>query len=341
MNRFGFMVVLLAGAAWAEDGQVTLAPTPLQLPARIGPMSMDTAPHRYDDPRLGVSYQYRGPGVSLTVYVYDAGVENLADGPDTIPACYEFENAKHGVSNVSYQDVRLVSEQMVRLLPPDDTLFMREAMFELVRDEHRVISYVWVTGVAKHFLKLRFSSDESLRPEMPEARRAILAAVGEAIRPHRAPADPAAEKRGTSIMVNDRMLAGSSADVSSGFMYTMILSALVEKTPQMLPVCGGELAPGFETEVSLFRSVFVEEVSGVKSKFGKRVARIDSAGFLEEFVWTERHRESWGDAPPEGLELDKFAAWKKKHLKRLKLPGFGSVVVNHPRALPVETLASP
>ena len=28
----------------------------------------------YDDPRLGVSYQYNGPGVSLTVYVYDAGV---------------------------------------------------------------------------------------------------------------------------------------------------------------------------------------------------------------------------------------------------------------------------
>jgi hypothetical protein len=341
MNRFGFLVALLAGAAWAQDGHVTLAPTPLQLPARIGPMTMDTAPHQYDDPRLGVSYQYRGPGVSLTVYVYDAGVENLADGPDTIPACYEFESAKHGLSNVSYEDVRLVSEQMVRLLPPDDTLFMREAMFELLRGERRVISYVWVTGVAKHFLKLRFSSDESLRPEMPEARRAILAAVGEAIKPYLAPADPAAETRSTSIMVNGSMLGGSSSDATSGFMYTMILSALAEETPQMLPVCGGEVAPGFETEVSLFRSVFVEEAMGTKSKFGKRVAQIESAGLLEEFVWTERHRESWGEAPPEGLELDRYAAWKKKHLKRLKLPGFGSVVVNHPRALPVETLASP
>ncbi len=336
MKPSGFVLALLAGTVWAQESHVTLAPTALEMPTRIGPMSMDATPHRYDDPRLGVSYQYLGPGVSLTVYVYDAGVENLADGPDTIPACYEFESAKQNVSNHSYQGVRLVSEQMVRLLPPADTVLMREALFELVREDRRVISYVWLTGVAGHFVKLRFSSDDSLRSEMPEARRAILAAFGASIEPHLAAPDPEAKRPATSIVVDPGMLSGPGADASSGFMYTIILGALAKEAPQMVPVCGGELEPGFETEVSLFRTVFAGETMGTKSTFGKRMAQVDTSGFLEEFVWIERHRESWGTAPPDGLELAKYSAWKRKNLKRFKVPGLGSVVINHPRPLPME-----
>ena len=64
--------------------------------ARIGPMRYTGAPHKYDDPRLGVSYQYGGDGLSLTVYVYDSGETNLVDGADTMPTCREFEIAKAG-----------------------------------------------------------------------------------------------------------------------------------------------------------------------------------------------------------------------------------------------------
>ncbi len=334
MNRSGLLAMFLAAAVGAQEGPVTLEPTPLQLPKRLGPMGLESELHKYDDPRLGVSYQYNGPGVSLTVYVYDAGVENIADGPDTIPACLEFESAKNGIHG-TYQDARLVSERMVHPLPQDDTVLVREAQFELLREERRVISYVWITGVAGHFVKLRFSSDESLRAEMPEARRAILSALGEAIKPHVAPVDPAAEKPGIAISVNADLLSGPSSDAASGFMYAAILSALAEETPQMLPVCGGELEPSFETEVSLFRSVFAGEAMGSRSRFGKRMAKVDAAGFLEEFVWTERHRESWGDTPPHELALDGYAAWKKQHLKRLQLPGLAAVTVSHPRPLPL------
>jgi hypothetical protein len=279
--------------------------------------------------------------VALTVYVYTAGVEITVDGPDTIPVCHEFESAKDGLRSMSYSSARFVSEQMVRLLPPDDTVLMREAEFELVRDQRHVISYIWITGVAKHFIKLRFSSDESLRAEMPEARRAILLALGEAIKPHLAAVDPAAERPGISITVDSAMLSSPDSDAASGFMYATILSALAEETPPMLPVCGGELEPGFETEVSLFRTVFAGESIGSRSKFGKRMAQVDAAGFLEEFVWTERHRESWDSTPPAGLMLDDYEKWKKKHLKRLKVPAMASVVVNHPRALPLEPGLSP
>jgi hypothetical protein len=340
MNRLGLLAVLLASGAWAQESTTTLAPSPLQLPRRIGPMSLDAAPHKFDDPRLGVSYQYRGPGASLTVYVYDAGVEGLKDGPDTIPTCQEFEIAKQGVAGAPYQDIRLVSEHSVRLLPPEDTLLVREAVFEFVREQQPTISYLWITGAAGHFIKLRFSSDEQLRSELPEARRTILAALGEAIKPHLAPVDPKAEERGTAISLGAGMLSGSDDDMASAFMYSMLLITAAEKNPQLAPVCGGEIQPAFATELSLFRGVFALNKAD-ESRFGRQVAKIDSAGFLEEFIWVERHREYWGGTAPDGLTLPEYAAWKKKHLKRLRMPTLGGVAIGYPRALPPEPPSSP
>jgi hypothetical protein len=72
------------------------------------------------------------------------------------------------------------------------------------------------------------------------------------------------------------------------------------------------------------------------SKLAKQLAKVDQAGFFEEFVWVELHRESWGATPPEGLALPEYGAWRKKNLKRFKAPSFGSVVVQHPRPLPPE-----
>jgi len=74
---------------------------------------------------------------------------------------------------------------------------------------------------------------------------------------------------------------------------------------------------------------------GSRSRFGKRMAKVDAAGSLEELVWTERHRASWGDTPSPELALDGYAAWKRKHLKRLQLPGLAAVTGNHPRPLPL------
>ena len=130
---------------------------------------------------LGSSYQYLGRGLSLTIYVYDAGVEAIPDGADNIPVCDQFEDAKNGVTKAGYRDMALKSEQMVRLAPPGDVLLAREAVFEFVRQERKTISYVWVTAAAKNFIKLRFSLDAELRDEVPEARRALLDALGEAV----------------------------------------------------------------------------------------------------------------------------------------------------------------
>jgi hypothetical protein len=339
MRKLWMLAMVLATPSWAQEGKLKLSPTPIELPARIGPLVANPTPHKYDPPAMGVSWQYSGQGASLTVYVYDAGVADLQDGPDTIPACIEFEVAKQGALQ-AYKDSKLISENMVKLLPPEGTPLMREAALEMVREGFPVVSYVWITAVSKQFIKLRFSMDKRMKEELPEARRSILSAVGEAIKPHLAPVNPDAEKKSSSMGINLNSLLNDDMG-GAGFMYPVLLTALVEDSPEAAPVCGGEVVPPFQTELSLYKSLFVDDEEARKSPLGKQLAKADAAGFLEELVWVEVHRPAWGDSPPPELTLDDYKVWKKKNLKRFKPPGFGSVTIDHPRPLPMEAESAP
>ena len=329
-----------AGIAAAAGDSVQLLPSPLELPRHIGPLEFTGSPHKYDQPGLGLSYQYNAEGLSLTVYVYDAGETDLPDGADTVVACREYELVKQGVEQ-SYQKVVLKSEQLARLSPPQDQPLIREALYEFERDNHPAISYVWITVAAKHFIKLRFSAHPRLRDELPDARRALLSALGDAIKAYLAPADPAAKKPGTSMTLYGDSMKASDDEMQAGILYLGLLGAFVDKTPQLVPVCGGEVVPGPETEASLYRALLSLDAAGAKSKFGKRIAEIDQAGFLEEFAWVDLHRTEWGSTPPDGLTLDTYAPWRKKHLKGFKAPRFGVLTIDHPRPLPLEPAQTP
>jgi len=190
-------LAVVTSMASADDG-VRLEPSPLQLPSHIGPLAITGTPHKYDQPALGVSYQYGAEGLSLTVYVYDAGQQDIADGADTMPSCREFEMAKRGVEQ-SYQKVELKSQRLVRLGEDAAAPLVREAVYEFERESRPTISYIWVTAVAGKFLKLRFSADPHLRDELADARQAVLGEVAKAAQPFLKPADPNAKKPGTAL----------------------------------------------------------------------------------------------------------------------------------------------
>jgi hypothetical protein len=118
----------------------------------------------------------------------------------------------------------------------------------------------------------------------------------------------------------------------------MLLSAVADASPELAPVCGGEFEPSLETEAGVYRGMFEQDQDLARTRLGKTFLQIDSAGFLEEYLWVDRHRDSWGLKPPEGLTLSEYATWKKKNLKRFKAPDFGNLTVDHPRPLPLEPL---
>jgi hypothetical protein len=326
----------LARFAAAEDS-VTLTPTALELPARIGPMRIEGEPYRYQPASLGTSWQYLGRGLSLTVYVYDAEVADIPDGGDTMPTCKQFEEAKHDVLNAGYGNARLVSQRLVRLLPPDDAPLVREASFEYVREGHPTVSYLWVTGFGKNFVKLRFSLDANLRDEAGDARSAVLGALGAALKPHVVPEDPHAKKSGPQL----NLVSGSQDDMAAGFTYVLVQSMLLEKLPEEAPICGGQYFPSYPVEVATLRGMIEMQKSGMKGAFAQRLAEIDAAGFLGEFAWQDMHREWWGKSAPDDLKLGEYKTWKKKHLKGFKPPALGGVAINQPRPMPIESLDTP
>ena len=331
--RFALMG-FLACAAFAHAEPVKLLPGPFELPERIGPMRFDGQPHKYDDPRLGSSYQYMGGGLSLTVYVYDLGATDIPDGGDTRLACEAFEGAKGDVLHAGYQDMQLKSQQLARLDPAAETPLAREAVFEYTRSGHASVSYLWVTGAAKEFVKLRFSVDAKYRDELVEARRTVLTALGESLKPHVAPVDPEANKKKVEVNVNR---SDRADEMGIAMAYLMSLTAEAEAHPELTPVCGGDLVPEYPLEVTTLQGVLtIAQESGKPTKFTRRLAEIADAGFLDEFVWTYRHQESWGAQPPAGLELPAFDDWRKKKLKRFEVPVFGHVEYGTPRPMPLE-----
>lgn len=337
----GSLLTLAVAAAGAEaTSRVALLPSPISLPARIGPMQYTGSPHQYEDPRYGVSYQYTGSGLSLTVYVYDAGEVDLADGADTTPVCREFETAKAAVVR-AYQKPLLKIEQRARMNPPDDLPQVREAQYEYEHSGKPTISFVWITAAAKKFVKLRLNMTPSLRDELPEARRAVLAVVGEAINPHLAAAKPDEKKEEKkSVAFNlSGLLAESDDGMEASLLYLMLLNEVAEKSTDVAAVCGGEFVPSLQTELGVYRSMFATGQDLAKSRIGKVITKIDKAGFLEEYLWVDRHREAWGTTPPAGLTLPEYALWREKNLKRFKPPDFGTVTIDHPRPLPMEPLS--
>jgi len=352
MNRTWWLWITVAGVPLAVSAQtVTLLPSPLELPARIGPLQHDGAPHHFSDPRLGSAWQYDGEGQSLTVYVYDLGIKNIPDGSGSVETCEQFEQAKGDVIQANYPGTEFKSEQLVRLLPPAELPLAREAVYEFKVDGRPAYSYVWITGTANLFMKMRFTADASLRNELPATRRAILTAFGNAVERLQPAAVPTStegsqkggekddDKEGTRMVINS--MDASQADMSAGLIYLATLSALAEKNPASIPACGGRLVPTYEMELAAFESMLVMQAATPDSTAGKKLAAIEKAGFLGEYVWIDRHQANWGDQAPDGLKLSGYKKWRKKNLRDFSVRDIGAVEFTRPRPLTIEAADAP
>ena len=115
MRALAAWVVLItltvaAVAAPLGDNTVRLAPSQLKLPQNIGPLRFN-GQNRFSDRRLGRSYSYNASGISLSIYVYDYGIENIPDGSESVPLCEQFEGARNEIERGgNYENVVLRSE---------------------------------------------------------------------------------------------------------------------------------------------------------------------------------------------------------------------------------------
>lgn len=334
-------ITCLAGAA-AEaaklgDNTVRLAPSQLKLPQNIGPLRFN-GESRYSDRRLGRSYGYNASGISLSIYVYDYGLDRIPDGPDSPGLCEQYESAKDEIeSGGNYENVLFRGEWNRPLADAPDSLRTREAVYEFDRHGVHAVSVLWFTAIDGHFLKLRLSLRAEVADELEEARAQILGALADAIDSRRKPVAVAAAPppQEASIEID------TSHDRETGalwFTYAQELVKYSREHPQTRPACGGRLAAGYAAELAARRAAL--EVYRARASeqhadpYFDALLRIDAAGFLDEYSWYYLRNPRIDLAPQAELDLGDFEAFRIRELASHAVQSGARVRINSVRELP-------
>jgi len=324
---------------------VRLAPSQIKLPQNIGPLRY-TGQNRFSDRRLGRSYTFNAPGISLSMYVYDYGLKHIDDGPNSVALCEQFEGAKREIERGgNYHNVELRAEFSRPFDAADGAPVAREALYEFDRNDVRALSALWLTAVDGQFLKLRLSLRMEVADELDDARSQILAAMAAAIvsarsqarGAARAPAarDPA-PAQDSSVEVDSAADPGAAA---SWLSYALELERYSREHPDLRPACGGRLVPDLGAELAARRAALAtyrgRAADARPSRYFDELSRIEEAGFLEEYLWTwlrEQHRES---APSRELQVGEFEAMRRREMPGHVVQSGARVRIHTVRALPL------
>jgi len=164
-------------ATLVHAGEGTLR---LSYPERIGDLSFVK---RRDPSEQDHSTQlvYHAPGMTLTLYVFGGGLE-LPDGVDSSQFSEQFNAAVEAIHDPrAWKRAKQLREGNVALGVAPNYVAAREAVFNVVSDESKATSYLYLAAVSHVFFKVRFTA--SVEREVAERNAtAIREAVGETIR---------------------------------------------------------------------------------------------------------------------------------------------------------------
>ena len=334
----GLVLALGAGvsnAAPLGDNTVKLLPSKFRLLQNIGPLRY-TGTNRYSDRRLGRSFGYGVSGISLTIYVYDYGLRDIPDGPDSVLACEQFERAKHEIEyGDNYQNVVLRGQSTRRMREGADSPLVREAHYELDRNGIHAVSILWLTAADGYFVKLRLSLRGEVADELEDAREQILVELADAFaeRPARPASATVAPQPDSSMEVDP---ANDPAEAQIWVAYASELLKAARAAPDGMPPCGGPLRPTFATELAARGGALREYLARETRPTGyfAELARIESAGFLDEYVWYYLRGEN-DKTPPAGLELAAFEVFRQRELAAHVVKTGARVKVNSVQVLPL------
>jgi hypothetical protein len=324
-------------AAALGDNTVRLAPSSFKLPQNIGPLRY-SAENRFSDRRMGGAFAFNTSGISLNIYVYDYGLRDLPDGPDSIAACEQFESAKREIERGgNYQNV-ILRGQFSRAMKAGVAPLVREAVYEFDRNGIHAISALWVTAADGYFLKFRLSLRAEVADELDEARMEILGTIADAIaaRPARpAPAQAGVQTQEASIDVDTTTDTTAAA---AWLAYAVELTRFTREHPEMRPPCGGRLEPGFAAELAARQAALREyqarDAAARTSSYFNELVRVEAAGFLDEYVWHYLRNESTDLTPPPGIDLPAFEQFRVRELATHVAQSGARVRINAVRALP-------
>jgi len=142
-----------------------------------------TKAHRYEEPGLGYDVTYRSKlGLRCTIYVYTLGQANISEGPFGADIRQQLQQAKGDIVSAHkqgiYQKAEEISGDIVVLGESDNAPRIHRSRFRLRRFDKDWVSYIYLTGYKKHFVKLRCTLPSEQQAECEKELAKVLARLG-------------------------------------------------------------------------------------------------------------------------------------------------------------------
>jgi hypothetical protein len=286
----------------------------LRLPQDIGPLEY-TGEHGDGDARSVGSYIYRAAGLSLELDIDEYAPLELRDGSSSAQIRQTLRRLTRHFRQALHAE--LVRETTVPL-GERSFLTAHEAQFDVAHAALSLTrSYVWLVARAGRLYTARLDVMRGFEEEGAASRAEVLAALGDALAQPLQEAEGAPPRVGVSILW-DPATPESERRLWTVYLYTRAAQAARESGEQEL--APGERQASFEEElrarrVSLgaFREMAPADAGQVSSYF-QDLDRVESAGYLREYVWRYLHKPDWHELPPD-LRLTAFDEWRSQHLR--------------------------
>ena len=283
----------------------------LRLPQNIGPLRY-AGENRYSDRRIGRSFGYNASGISLNIFVYDYGIRNLPEGPDSVAACEQFESAKQEIERGgNYQNVVLRGEVTRPLRAGAAAPLAREAVYEFERNGLKAISVLWITADGR---LLHQAAPVDAHGDRRRARRGARGRFlnRSRIRSTRDRRARRPRRPGRRPEASIEMAAGGdAADAAMWLAYAVEISKFARENPGVGPPCGGLLDAVVRARArGAARGACANIARGPRTGAARTISTCcrgsTTAGFLDEYVWSFLHRNAWGVSPPHELTIGRI-----------------------------------
>jgi hypothetical protein len=146
--------------------RVEAAPDPsltfngVSLPIKVGPfVQTHVKDYRPEHPGLGLGIEYAAPGFKATVYVFNAGLPSIPEGPRSAPVSAIFRQSMNDIEEAMRQGIyESSSVNRIYVTKPSSREEFMAADIDLVDDGQPARSFLYVTGHQNQFVKIRITT---------------------------------------------------------------------------------------------------------------------------------------------------------------------------------------
>lgn len=131
-----------------------------------------------EQPGLGVSIGYNAPGITVTIYLYNMGMESV---PDSLQSPVFRSHFKQVVDDVVqagqlgyYGNLKKTSETAVSLSALQTGPNALCASFIYIQNDVERLSKLYLLPFRKHFLKVRFTYDRNIQSKAEDTLKKFL-----------------------------------------------------------------------------------------------------------------------------------------------------------------------